>query len=132
MNPDHQPAREIIRRWVESLNNGQSSAAAGLYVEDAILLPTFSSHALTDSGRRLDYFKSLVGRPGLRVELHEATLRFHPLPAGIVIASGIYRFSFSVDGEPLAFEARFTIVMCPDDPKPIRHHHSSQVPRGLV
>lgn len=132
MNSFNQQAREIIRRWIGALNDGTAGNAAALYADDALLLPTFSPRALSVPASRLDYFESLVGRSGLHVELHEATVKFHPLPADMVIASGIYRFSFAVDGEPLAFEARFTMVLCPADPAPIRHHHSSQVPRGLA
>lgn len=132
MNSINQQAHEIIRRWIAALNEGKAHEAAALYADDAILLPTFSSRALSLPASRLDYFESLVARAGLRVELHDATVKLHPQPADMVIACGIYRFSFAVDGEPLTFEARFTMVLCPTDPGPIRHHHSSQVPRGLA
>ncbi len=132
MNQIIQQAREVIHGWIEALNDRRADAASNLYTEDALLLPTFSPRALSAPADRLDYFTSLTGRPELRVELHDSTLRFLRLPADVVTVSGIYRFLFAVDGEPLAFEARFTMVLCPADPNPIRHHHSSQVPRGLT
>ncbi len=131
MKDINQQALDIIHQWIGALNDGLPSKAAALYADDALLLPTFSPRSLSLPATRLSYLETLAGRSGLHVELHKPTVRFHQLSAAMVVASGIYRFSFSVDGEPLAFEARFTMLVCPLEAGPIRHHHSSQVPRGL-
>jgi len=96
-----------------------------------MLLPTFSTHALDSEADRLDYFKTLASRQGPSVSLHEKTLRVRTLYSHLQIVSGIYRFSFEIDGEPLTFEARFTWVMDFSQERPIQHHHSSQLPRTL-
>jgi hypothetical protein len=125
------PAALVVKKWVDSINSGSPEDAAALYSEDALLLPTFSTHALDSEAGRLDYFKTLASRQGLSVALHQKTLRIRSLAGHIQIASGIYKFSFEIDGEPLTFEARFTWVMDFSKPRPIQHHHSSQVPRTL-
>jgi hypothetical protein len=64
--------------------------------------------------------------------LHENTLRIHELGEGKELVSGIYRFEFKIDREPLVFEARFSLVIDRASPSPILHHHSSQLPRTLT
>jgi hypothetical protein len=124
-------AAGVVEKWVAAINAGKAEDAAALYAADALLLPTFSTHALDGEEGRLDYLQSLASREGLRVSMHEKTLRVRCLPGSIQIASGIYRFSFEIDGEPLTFEARFTWVMDVSRERPIQHHHSSQLPRTL-
>lgn len=121
----------VVKRWVDAINGGRPTEAATLYAKDALLLPTFSTHALDTEAGREEYLKMLASRQGLSVSLHEKTLRIRCVSECVQIASGIYRFSFEIDGEPLTFEARFTWVMDFSKEKPIQHHHSSQVPRNL-
>ncbi len=128
---DSSHAAGVIRKWVEAINGGRPEEAAALYASDAMLLPTFSTHAMDNKAGRDEYFQMLASRQGLSVSLHEKTLRVRCLSESVQIASGIYRFSFEIDGEPLTFEARFTWVMDFSKPRPIQHHHSSQVPRTL-
>ncbi len=126
----HDPVT-IIRNWCQWNNEKRAEDVAGLYAEDAVLQPTFSNHVLMNDELRLQYFTSLGERKGLEVFLHEKTLKIRNLGAFICVASGIYRFSFEIDEEPLTFEARFTWVMDLSKDRPIQHHHSSQVPRTL-
>jgi hypothetical protein len=128
---DSSHAAGVVKMWVEAINGGRPQEAAALYAGDALLLPTFSTHALDTGTGRDEYFQMLASRQGLSVSLHEKTLRIRCLSESVQIASGIYRFSFEIDGEPLTFEARFTWVMDFSKPRPIQHHHSSQVPRTL-
>lgn len=121
----------VVKKWVDAINGGRPAEAARLYAADALLLPTFSTHALDTEAGREEYLQMLASRQGLSVSLHEKTLRIRCVPESIQIASGIYRFSFEIDGEPLTFEARFTWVMDFANERPIQHHHSSQVPRNL-
>lgn len=128
---DSSHAEGVVRRWVEAINRGRPQEAAALYTGNALLLPTFSTHALDTEAGRNEYFQMLASRRGLSVSLHEKTLRIRCISESVQIASGIYRFSFEIDDEPLTFEARFTWVMDFSKPRPIQHHHSSQVPRTL-
>jgi hypothetical protein len=54
-----------------------------------------------------------------------------PVGASGYCLCGIYCWRFAVDGEPLSFEARFSYFMDTARPRPILHHHSSQIPRML-
>lgn len=121
----------VVRRWVEMVNSGDIRGVAGLYADEAVMLPTFSPHTINTREQREGYFRSLASRKGLQVSLHEKTLRVRALSETIKVVSGIYRFCFEVDDEPLAFEARFSYALNVSKPRPIKQHHSSQVPRTL-
>lgn len=124
-------ADSLVHAWMDALNAGQLERVLALYADDAILLPTFSPHAIRDTQSRRAYFEQLGDRPGFRVTLHEKTLRRQVLAGALEIASGIYRFHVDIDEEPLVFEARFSFVVDCSRAAPILHHHSSQVPRTL-
>ncbi len=124
-------AVDLVRQWMEAVNARQLEAVLGLYAEDAVLLPTFSPHALRTAAARRTYFTMLTTRPGLRVSLHENTVRVQPAGGKLEIASGIYRFHVEIDDELLVFEARFSLIVDATRPRPILHHHSSQLPRTL-
>jgi hypothetical protein len=121
----------VVRRWVEFVNSGDADGVENLYADHAVLLPTFSPHTINTRQQRGDYFRSLASRKGLQVSIHEKTVRIRALSPSIKVASGIYRFCFEVDDEPLTFEARFSYTMDLSKPHPIKQHHSSQVPRTL-
>lgn len=114
-----------------ALNARDLAQVLALYAEDAVLLPTFSPHALRTPADRRRYFEQLTVRPGLAVTLHAKTLRVLAIAPDLEVASGIYRFQVEIDDEPLVFEARFTFVVSPGS-APVRHHHSSQIPRTLA
>lgn len=122
---------EVIQYWLEAVNARDIERVIALYAEESRLIPTFSPHTLRDEHTLRSYFERLAQRPGLVVTLHERTLGSQDLAAGIEIMTGIYRFQFSIDDEPLVFEARFSFVIDLNRPKPILHHHSSQIPRTL-
>jgi len=122
----------VLKVWIAAINDRNVQAAAELYAETATLFPTFSAHALRTPDERLRYFESLTTRPQIKVNLHERTLHIDQLTRPQCIVSGIYRFAFAVDGELLNFEARFSCLLDMVSPRPILHHHSSQVPRGLA
>ena len=129
-NYKHDPVT-IIKNWCEWNHAGLAQDVAHLYAENAVLLPTFSPHVITSDAGRMEYFQTLGARKGLSISLHEKTLKVRDLGAGIHVVSGIYRFSFEIDDEPLTFEARFTWVLDLTKDRPIQHHHSSLVPRTL-
>lgn len=103
----------------------------GLYSDKAILMPTFSNRVLRTPAELADYFYRLCQNEGLRVELHERTLRHQDLVSGICVVSGIYCWRMLIDSEPLSFEARFSYTLDTLSDCPILHHHSSQIPRTL-
>ena len=103
-----------------------------LYHEDAVLMPTFSPHAVKNEEGRRSYFTQLCSRENLVVTLHEKTLDCARTGDRTYVINGIYDFKFSVDGTLLTFPSRFTFVIDLGQESPILHHHSSQIPRGLT
>jgi len=122
---------DILSEWMRCVRERDLEGVLGLYAEEAVLLPTFSTRILLGPDGMRDYFARLCQRDGLELVLRARTLAVQPAGPGLHLLSGIYRWSMLVDGEPLSFEARFTLLVAPALPRPILHHHSSQVPRGL-
>lgn len=124
-------AEEVLFQWVSRVCSGSADDIAELYHESAVLIPTFSPHTvMTPEGVR-DYFTQLASREGLGVRLHNKALRKQSVSESLHTLSGICSFEFEVDQVLLSFPSRFTFVMDISQPKPILHHHSSQVPRTL-
>jgi hypothetical protein len=102
-----------------------------LYDESAVLIPTFSNRLLSTPETIREYFETLCSREGLTISLHGKPRLVSAVGGGLYVLAGIYRWGFTVDDEPLEFEARFTFLLDLGRPRPILHHHSSQVPRAL-
>ena len=127
----YKTAEEVLFQWVSRICSGNADDITSLYHECAVLIPTFSPHTvITPEGIR-NYFGQLASREGLGVRLHGKALRKQSLSENLHTLSGICSFEFEVDQVLLSFPSRFTFVMDISLPKPILHHHSSQVPRNL-
>ena len=124
-------AEEVLFQWVSRVCSGNPDEIAALYSEAAVLVPTFSPHTVTTTDGVRDYFGQLASRDGLGVRLHNKALRKQTLSDTVYTLSGIYSFEFEVDQVLLSFPSRFSFVVDISLPKPILHHHSSQVPRNL-
>lgn len=124
-------AKTILETWMRALTERRLDDLESLYAADAVLLPTFAPRALGTPAARRAYFEQLAARPGLRVTVHDRTLRVQS-SGGVEILSGIYRFEFEIDEAPLTFEARFSFVVDGAAARPILHHHSSQIPRAVT
>ncbi len=124
-------ARDILNRWIQTVNAGHVDEVVSLYADGASLLPTFSARTIRTQADRTRYFESLGARPNLSVSLHEPTFHEEKLTDTLSAVSGIYAFRFEMDKQLLTFEARFTFVIDTAQAAPILHHHSSQIPRAL-
>jgi len=124
--PEH-----ILNEWLIAVNKGDIKRLLALYDKSAVLIPTFSNRLLKTPKDLREYFVRLGNRTGLSVELHKNTLNIQEIKENIYALSGIYLWRFSVDDEPLIFEARFSYVLNLSLASPITHHHSSQIPRML-
>jgi len=123
--------KDILMQWMDAVNRGDVEALLALYDEHAVLIPTFSNKLPKTPDKLRAYFEKLGSREGLSIALHEKTLQVQPINDDIYALSGIYNWRFDVDGEMLNFEARFSYIVDLSKPRPIVHHHSSQVPRML-
>lgn len=123
--------KDILAQWMDAVNNGDVESLLALYDDKAVLIPTFSNKLPNTPEKLREYFEKLGSREGLSIALHEKTLYDQHIKDDIYALSGIYNWRFDVDGELLNFEARFSYVFDLSKPRPIIHHHSSQVPRML-
>lgn len=122
---------QVLHSWLDGINSGAVDKAVSLYSENAVLLPTFSDKSLTDCKDREIYFAKLAAYKKLSVKLHDKFLLTQSLSSRLFIMNGIYCWRFELEGELLSFEARFTMAVDLDRPRPIINHHSSQIPRTL-
>jgi hypothetical protein len=122
---------QVLEAWINGINTQEFETVLGLYSTDHVLLPTFSPHMIKDDAATRQYFEQLASRKGLQVRIHQRTLTEQVLNDHCSVLCGIYTWSFEVDDEPLSFASRFTYVIDLNDDQPIRHHHSSQIPRTL-
>lgn len=123
--------KDILMEWMDAVNHGDIETLLSLYDENAVLIPTFSNKLPNTPDKLREYFEKLGSRDGLSIALHEKTLHVQSIKDEVYAMSGIYNWRFDVEGEMLNFEARFSYVLDISKPKPILHHHSSQVPRML-
>jgi hypothetical protein len=121
----------ILTEWLLAVNNGEMSKVLSLYNKNAVLIPTFSNRILNSPAKIRDYFKKLNSREKLSVNLHENLVNIQKITDTVYSLSGIYLWRFTVEGELLGFEARFSFVLDLSSANPIIHHHSSQIPRML-
>ncbi len=122
---------DVLYEWMQGVNSGDLEGLVGLYDEQAVLIPTFSNRLLSKPLPIREYFTKLCSREDLSIALHEKTLLNQSYGGSIHGLQGIYCWRFAIDGEMLSFEARFSYVLDLARPKPIIHHHSSQIPRML-
>jgi hypothetical protein len=133
MMPSHSFTKpvDVLNAWADAVNNREIETIMAMYSPDHILLATFSPHVIRDDASTRQYFEQLVSRQGLLVRLHQRTLTEQVLSDHSSVVSGVYTWSFEVDEEPLTFASRFSFVIDLAEDQPIRHHHSSQIPRTL-
>ena len=131
MTPPFSSSDQVLDAWVGGINTGAIDEVAGLYHHCAVLLPTFSNRRLANSADIRGYFETLFKHDDVRVSLHEKTLVSLALTDSVHSMSGIYCWQMEIEGDPLSFEARFSVVLNLQATEPIVHHHSSQVPRML-
>jgi hypothetical protein len=131
MNEPMKKVKHIMSKWLQAVNKGELENLISLYNKKAVLIPTFSNRLLKNPEDIREYFIKLGNRENLSVDLHEKTLIIQKLKDSLYTASGIYCWRFSLDGEPLSFEARFTYIFDLLSASPILQHHSSQIPRTL-
>lgn len=122
---------QILKEWMQAINDGDAEALLALYDARAVLIPTFSNRLLSKRESIREYFEKLASREDLSIALHEKTLNIQLIKDDVYAMHGIYCWRFAIDGELLSFEARFSYVLDLALPNPIIQHHSSQIPRML-
>eukprot|EP00892_Ulva_mutabilis_P003658 jgi/Ulvmu1/1664/UM114_0035.1 len=124
----------LFETWNAALASGEPSNVADLYADDGVLLPTVSNSVRCDRKGLEDYFtnflklqpQGVINEYGIRQEATDADGM-----SSVISNSGIYTFTFGVDGTVV--QARFTYVYKRvGDSWKILSHHSSQLPTKLT
>ncbi len=122
---------DILQIWIDGINTADIEKLINLYDENAVLIPTFSNRLLNTPEKIKDYFEKVGQKDELSISLHEKTLNIQEIGDELYSLSGLYKWCFSIDEEPLTFEARFSYTFDLKKSSPIISHHSSQIPRSL-
>jgi len=124
-------SRELLTQWCKYINNGKFEKLLQLYDDNSILIPTFSERMITTNEERKAYFGKLFSRKQLMVKLHKKEPIVQNLGYETEVISGLYFWKYQIDEEDYIFEARYSFIVDIRREKPILHHHSSQIPRGV-
>jgi uncharacterized protein (TIGR02246 family) len=117
----------LVENWVAAMSSHNSDKLIALYLENAVLLPTYSPKIISNQQDRKEYFNILLSRRNLSVVISKTkTYVFNE----ISISNGIYTFHYiNDDNVEISVSARFTFV-CKKTYEGwfIMTHHSSVLP----
>ena len=116
-------ASELLEKWTNAIKSGDPKQVIDLYLDDAILLGTFSNEERVGHELILEYFENLLKSP-VEVEI----VSEHPnVSKSVVVNSGLY--NFVTNGKTI--NARFSFVYIRIDSEwKIISHHSSVLPEN--
>lgn len=117
----------LFETWNKALATGDPNVVAGLYAEDAVLLPTVSNKVRDNHEEIKDYFTHFLElKP--QGKINEQYIKI--LDENTAINDGIYTFDIVKDGKPAQVQARYTYVyeMDANGIWKIQVHHSSKMP----
>ena len=116
--------KQKIQQWADTVSSGELEQMMALYIDNAVLLPTFSNTIATTNQQRHAYLTRLTGFEGLKVNIDDIVdIR---LSDALYVGSGNYTFSYKANGKQVHDAARFTFVFQQDDNDlKIHTHHSS-------
>ncbi len=121
-------AVKFAANWVDIVNKKSVTQILALYAESSTLLPTFSAIPAKGHNQIESYFRRLLSRDAVAVELDDESVGADNISANITATYGTYTFFYSEKGMQKRFPARFTFVLDTDKSAPIIHHHSSLIP----
>lgn len=115
-----------LKDWVAAVESHDAERVVNLYDENSMMLSAFAIHPLTTHKELLDYYKKVVAEPNVHITVTKEDVRQF---GNVAVNTGLYRFHWTQDGEPMDDPARFSFVYVLKDGKwVIISHHSSIVP----
>jgi hypothetical protein len=122
--PTREKTLQYLDLWVRAAKAGNVQELNGLYVDDAIILPTLWPQLLDNANSREEYFKFFLRNGGFQdIECREVHVQLYD---GMSTASGLYDL-INFDGTVI--NARFLFVYRKFGIKyKIVSHHSSMLP----
>jgi len=125
-NSRDQSPEIIIDHWAQHFNNGNLESLLDMYHEEATLLPTFLSKALSNPEQIEDYFIKTVESQA-SVEIDDSKTINKKLSENMYLMTGRYTFCLKTK-DNIKYLSWFTFLIDLSVDSPIRHHHSSRVP----
>ena len=115
-------ASELLQKWIGVVESGDPKQVTNLYLDNGILLGTFSNKERVGHELILGYFKNLLKSP-----VEGEVVSEHPhIFESSAVNSGLY--NFITEGKTI--DARFSFVYSKDnDEWKIVSHHSSVLPK---
>ena len=112
-----------LTQWVSLFNNNDVNSIVRLYETDAVLIPTFELIIFSQKDRAV-YFKNLFKKENIRCSvIYNEYTQFRG--CDVLVANGIYIFSYMENGIEQRQKARYTFVF---NKGKITSHHSSVDP----
>lgn len=118
--------KEALVEWVRALEAHDAARAVALYDKDSVMLSAFAIDPITTPEGLLKYYKKVVGQQNIHIVVTAENIREF---GDVAVNTGLYRFHYEQEGEPMDYPARFSFVYVLKDGKwTIISHHSSIVP----
>jgi uncharacterized membrane protein YqiK len=114
-----------LQEWTEALGRGHDeTAVTALYDKEATVLATLDPKPLETPAEIAGYFHKLTQNPELKATVQSEKI---DLFGDAAVASGLYTFSYSKDGQRVELPARYTFVYrkTPHGWAIVRHHSSA-------
>ena len=116
-------ASELLQKWVSAVKGGDPKQVTNLYMDDGILLGTFSNKERIGHDLIFEYFENLLKSP---VEVQIVSENPHVFESSAV---NVGHYNFVTDGKTI--NARFSFVYHKSDAGwKITSHHSSVMPEA--
>lgn len=120
------PVGDALTQWVSAIESKDAAKAVALYGNDAVMLSAFAIDPITTRDGLLSYYKKVVAEPDININVTKQDIREF---GDVAMNTGLYRFQWAQDGEPMDVPARFSFVYQLQGGKwIIISHHSSVVP----
>ncbi len=116
----------LLDDWVAAINRRDITAVTALYHPQAQFWGTLAGHLRTSNEDIGGYYRHFLDCHRMQVEIDSADLV--PLPGGLLLAAGAYRFCWqnTETAAQVHARARFSMVFGRDANRwQIRQHHSS-------
>ena len=115
---------ELLQRWISVVESGDPKQVTNLYLDNGILLGTFSNKERVGHKLILEYFENLLKSP---VEVQIVSENPHVFESSAV---NVGHYNFVTGGKTI--NARFSFVYHKDnDDWKITSHHSSVMPEVI-
>jgi len=112
---------DLLKKWTDAVKNGDPKQVTTLYLDNGILLGTFSNKERVGHELVLEYFENLLKSP---VEVQIVSENPHVFESSAV---NVGHYNFVTGGKTI--NARFSFVYHKDnDDWKITSHHSSVMP----